>query len=65
MKNVGSNHLDDDVKFTVTRGKKSCDITVSVLTYARSCVLYGEGNVIKLAQALYLYNQAAVAKFGK
>ena len=41
----------------------SYTITMSVLTYARSCAGKAEKEVSDLGKALYLYNQAAVAAF--
>ena len=63
--NIVARKLGDEFTFTIARGTASYDVTVSVLTYARSCMIYGNENQKNLAKALYLYNQAAVAKFGK
>ena len=36
-----------------------------VTTYARSCLIKTDENVINLGKALYLYNRAAIAAFGE
>ena len=67
---VYSNHLQDVHTYSVSDGKDTYTITASVLTYARSCAIKkGTGKAIdnerSIGKALYLYNRAAVAAFGK
>lgn len=65
VRNVIASKLGDEFTFTISRGEESYDVTVSVLSYARSCLLKGGENLQNLAKALYLYNQTAIEKFKK
>ena len=60
---VYSNHLQDTNDYSISDGTNTYTITMSVLTYARSCAGKAEKEVSDLGKALYLYNQAAVAAF--
>ncbi len=60
---VYSNHLQDTNDYSISDGTNTYTITMSVLTYARSCAGKAEKEVSDLGKALYLYNQAAVSAF--
>ena len=68
---VYSDRLQDTHTYTVSDDTNSYTITASVLTYARSCAIKeGKADEVEkteiirnLGKTLYLYNQAAVAKF--
>ena len=62
---VYSNHLQDTNDYSISDGTNTYTITMSVLTYARSCLIKTDENVINLGKALYLYNRAAIAAFGE
>ena len=68
---VYSDRLQDTHTYTVSDDTNSYTIKASVLTYARSCAIKeGKADEVEkteiirnLGKTLYLYNQAAVAKF--
>ena len=60
---VYSNHLQDEHTYSISDDENTYEITASVLTYARSCLLKSDVNEINLGKTLYLYNRAAVAAF--
>ena len=62
---VWSNRLQDVHAYSISDGESTYTITASVLTYARSCLIKTDENVINLGKALYLYNQAAISAFGE
>ena len=62
---VWSNRLQDVHAYSISDGESTYTITASVLTYARSCLIKTDENVINLGKALYLYNRAAIAAFGE
>ena len=64
---VYSNRLQDMHTYSVSDGADTYTITASVLTFARSCVIKKKGTEAEknIGKALYLYNRAAVAAFGK
>ena len=62
---VWSNQLQNAHAYSVSDSKTTYTITASVLTYARSCIIKTDENVVNLGKALFLYNQAAITAFGK
>lgn len=60
---VYSNHLQDTNFYSISDGTNTYTLTMSVLTYARSCAIKSEETVSNLGKALYLYNKAASALF--
>ena len=60
---VYSNHLQDTNDYSISDGTNTYTISMSVLTYARSCAGKADKAESDLGKALYLYNQAAVAAF--
>ena len=62
---VYSNRLQDEHIYSIAcNGSEAQTITMSVLTYARSCTRKSSKKESDLGKALYLYNRAAVAAFG-
>ena len=63
---VVSNKLQETHTYSISDGTNTYTVTASVLTYARSCALYGSNETeINLGKTLYRYNQAAVTAFGQ
>ena len=62
---VYSNRLHDPHTYTVSDGTNAYTISMSVLTYARSCAIKNKKTESDLGKALYLYNRAAVTAFGE
>ena len=60
---VYSNHLQDTNLYSISDGTNTYTLTMSVLTYARSCAIKSKEEESNLGKALYLYNQAASALF--
>ena len=60
---VYSNHLQDTNLYSISDGTNTYTLTMSVLTYARSCAIKSKEEESNLGKALYLYNQAASAMF--
>ena len=62
---VKANKLNKVHTLKISDGTTTEQLKVSVLTYARSVILNSnEQDMVTLAKALYLYNQAAIARFG-
>ena len=62
---VFSNRLQVAHEYTISDSEKTCKLTISALTYARSCAIKSDEKVTNLGKALYLYNRAAVKAFGE
>lgn len=64
VKNIVAPNLDTAHTFTVTDGQDTYTVTASALSYAYTSVKNGNEARQNLGKALYLYNQAANARFG-
>ena len=64
VKNIAAPNLDTGHTFTIRDGTDTYTITASALSYAYTSVKNGSEARQNLGKALYLYNQAANAKFG-
>ncbi len=62
---VWSNRLQDAHEYTISDGENTYTVTASALTYTRSGAAKTNEKESNLGKALYLYNQAAIAAFGK
>ena len=65
VEGIAPDALDTEHRFTISDGEQSYSVTTSVLAYARTVMERGEENLANLARALYLYNRAAEAYFGR
>ena len=63
---VYSNKLQETHTYSISDSTSTYTITASVLTFARSCTIRDDGpdTVKNLGKALYLYNAAAIDRFG-
>ena len=63
---VYSNKLQETHTYSISDSTSTYTITASVLTYARSCAIRDDrpDTMKNLGMALYLYNDAAVKRFG-
>ena len=59
LKNINAKDLDTMYTFEIVDGENSFKLTYSALSYARTAMSTDDAELVKLAQALYLYNQAS------
>ena len=62
---VYSNKLQVEHTYSVSDGTNTYAVTASILTYARACAMKSNDLESNLGKALYLYNLAAIARFGE
>lgn len=63
LTNINAKDLDTMYAFEISDGENNFTLTYSALSYARTAIATGDVELAKLAQALYLYNQASNAYF--